>query len=158
MCVGGYESFCEYVYPPITHVVVAVSCSDSVVVLEEGSAVTTAHTPTDWPESEEFEPSTSDPIFMSADKFTKTPPPGTLSRVGSWCSLFFNSAHKTAHASYADLNLRRIIKVPCLLQRGKQCRLININMAFCGCTVSTSCEKMKLVYHSIYTPCCFIIS
>lgn len=62
------------------------SNTDSVVVLEEGSAVTTAHTPTDWPESEEFEPSTSDPIFMSADKFTKTPPPGTLSRSSSTSS------------------------------------------------------------------------
>lgn len=54
---------------------------DSVVVLEEGSGVT-AHTPSDWLESEEFEPTTCDPIFMSADKLTKTPPPGTLSRVG----------------------------------------------------------------------------
>ncbi|XP_037620951.1 tuberin isoform X3 [Sebastes umbrosus] len=64
----------------------SISWADSVVVLEEGSAVTTAHTPTDWPESEEFEPSTSDPIFMSADKFTKTPPPGTLSRSSSTSS------------------------------------------------------------------------
>lgn len=60
---------------------------DSVVVLEEGSGVAAANTPSDWLESEEFEPMPSDPIFMSADKFTKTPPPGTLSRVGSWCTL-----------------------------------------------------------------------
>ncbi|KAF3844057.1 hypothetical protein F7725_016105 [Dissostichus mawsoni] len=49
------------------------SNTDSVVVLEEGSGVTAAQTP-DWLESEEFEPMPSDPIFMSADKFTKTPP------------------------------------------------------------------------------------
>ncbi|KAM3864924.1 tuberin isoform 4-T4 [Diretmus argenteus] len=62
------------------------SNTDSVVVLEEGSGVTTAHTPSDWPESEEFEPIASEPIFMSADKFTKTPPPGTLSRSSSTSS------------------------------------------------------------------------
>nr|XP_020451690.1 tuberin isoform X2 [Monopterus albus] len=60
--------------------------TDSVVVLEEGSVVTTAHAPHDWLESEEFEPVTSDPIFMAADKFTKTPPPGTLSRSSSTSS------------------------------------------------------------------------
>uniref|UniRef100_A0A3Q1K6B2 Tuberin n=1 Tax=Anabas testudineus TaxID=64144 RepID=A0A3Q1K6B2_ANATE len=38
----------------------------SVVVLEEGSGATTAHTPSDWLESEEFEPVTSDPIFISS--------------------------------------------------------------------------------------------
>ena len=53
------------------------------VVLEEGSGVPTAHTPSDWLESEEFEPMISDPIFMSADKFTKAAPTGVLSRVGS---------------------------------------------------------------------------
>ncbi|KAM9363314.1 tuberin isoform 2-T2 [Symphorus nematophorus] len=62
------------------------SNTDSVVVPEEGSGVTTAHTPSDWLESEEFEPMPSDPIFMSADKFTKTPPPGTLSRSSSTSS------------------------------------------------------------------------
>ncbi|KAM6940907.1 tuberin isoform 1-T1 [Lycodopsis pacificus] len=62
------------------------SNTDSVVVLEEGSGATTAHTPPDWLESEEFEPMTSDPIFMSADKFTKTPPPATLSRSSSTSS------------------------------------------------------------------------
>lgn len=62
------------------------SNTDSVVVLEEGSGVPTAHTPSDWLESEEFEPMTSDPIFMSADKFTKIPPPGTLSRSSSTSS------------------------------------------------------------------------
>ncbi|XP_050926736.1 LOW QUALITY PROTEIN: tuberin [Lates calcarifer] len=66
----------------------SISWADSVVVLEEGSGVTAAHTPSDWLESEEFEPMTSDPIFMSADvlKFTKTPPPGTLSRSSSTSS------------------------------------------------------------------------
>uniref|UniRef100_A0A8C3G1I6 Tuberin n=1 Tax=Cyclopterus lumpus TaxID=8103 RepID=A0A8C3G1I6_CYCLU len=39
---------------------------NSVVVPEEGSGVTTAHTPSDWLESEEFEPMPSDPIFMSS--------------------------------------------------------------------------------------------
>uniref|UniRef100_A0A3B4ZT04 Tuberin n=1 Tax=Stegastes partitus TaxID=144197 RepID=A0A3B4ZT04_9TELE len=39
---------------------------NSVVVLEEGSGVTTAHTPPDWLGSEEFEPMPSDPIFMSS--------------------------------------------------------------------------------------------
>ncbi|XP_023131078.2 tuberin isoform X2 [Amphiprion ocellaris] len=62
------------------------SNTDSVVVLEEGSGVITAHTPPDWLESEEFEPMPSDPIVMSADKFTKTPPPGTLSRSSSTSS------------------------------------------------------------------------
>uniref|UniRef100_A0A7N6AHI7 Tuberin n=1 Tax=Anabas testudineus TaxID=64144 RepID=A0A7N6AHI7_ANATE len=45
-----------------------------------------SHTPSDWLESEEFEPVTSDPIFISANKFTKTPPPGTLSRSSSTSS------------------------------------------------------------------------
>ncbi|XP_061686643.1 tuberin isoform X1 [Syngnathoides biaculeatus] len=62
------------------------SNTDSVVVLEEGSGVTTAHTPSDWLESEEFEPVPSDPIFISADKFSKAPPPGTLSRSSSTSS------------------------------------------------------------------------
>lgn len=62
------------------------SNTDSVVVLEEGTGVTTSQTPSDWPESEEFEPMPSDPIFMSADKFTKTPPQGTLSRSSSTSS------------------------------------------------------------------------
>ncbi|XP_061536613.1 tuberin isoform X1 [Phycodurus eques] len=62
------------------------SNTDSVVVLEEGSGVTTAHTPADWLESEEFEPMPSDPIFISADKFPKAPPPGTLSRSSSTSS------------------------------------------------------------------------
>ncbi|XP_034386702.1 tuberin isoform X3 [Cyclopterus lumpus] len=64
----------------------SISWADSVVVPEEGSGVTTAHTPSDWLESEEFEPMPSDPIFMSADKFTKTPPPGMLSRSSSTSS------------------------------------------------------------------------
>ncbi|XP_035806403.2 tuberin isoform X3 [Amphiprion ocellaris] len=64
----------------------SISWADSVVVLEEGSGVITAHTPPDWLESEEFEPMPSDPIVMSADKFTKTPPPGTLSRSSSTSS------------------------------------------------------------------------
>merc|ERR1719357_1436033 len=62
------------------------SNTDSVGVLEEGSGVTTAQTPSDWLESEEFEPMPSDPIFMSADKFTKTQAPGTLSRSSSTSS------------------------------------------------------------------------
>ncbi|AWP06058.1 putative tuberin-like [Scophthalmus maximus] len=64
----------------------SISWAESVVVREEGSGVTAAHTASDWRESEEFEPMTSDPIFMSADKFTKTPPPGTLSRSSSTSS------------------------------------------------------------------------
>uniref|UniRef100_A0A665U8U5 Tuberin n=1 Tax=Echeneis naucrates TaxID=173247 RepID=A0A665U8U5_ECHNA len=39
---------------------------NSVVVLQEGMGVTAPHTPPDWLESEEFEPMTSDPIFMSS--------------------------------------------------------------------------------------------
>ncbi|XP_030585027.1 tuberin isoform X5 [Archocentrus centrarchus] len=63
------------------------SNTDSVVVLEEGSGAATANTPPDWLESEEFEPVSSDPIFMAPDdKFTKTPPPGTLSRSSSTSS------------------------------------------------------------------------
>uniref|UniRef100_A0A671TJ09 Tuberin n=1 Tax=Sparus aurata TaxID=8175 RepID=A0A671TJ09_SPAAU len=60
--------------------------ANSVVVLEEGSGVPTAHTPSDWLESEEFEPMISDPIFMSADKFTKAAPTGVLSRSSSTSS------------------------------------------------------------------------
>nr|XP_040041691.1 tuberin isoform X1 [Gasterosteus aculeatus aculeatus]XP_040041692.1 tuberin isoform X1 [Gasterosteus aculeatus aculeatus] len=63
----------------------SISWADSVVVLQEGSEVATPHTP-DWLESEEFEPIPSDPIFMSAEKFPKTPPPGTLSRSSSTSS------------------------------------------------------------------------
>uniref|UniRef100_A0A3Q1EQU2 Tuberin n=1 Tax=Acanthochromis polyacanthus TaxID=80966 RepID=A0A3Q1EQU2_9TELE len=55
-------------------------------IRNEGSGVTTAHTPPDWLESEEFEAMPSDPIVISADKFTKTPPPGTLSRSSSTSS------------------------------------------------------------------------
>ncbi|TNN69438.1 Tuberin [Liparis tanakae] len=62
------------------------SGTDSVVVPEEGSGVSTALTPSDWLESEEFEAMPSDPIFMAADKFTKTPPTGTLSRSSSTSS------------------------------------------------------------------------
>ncbi|XP_077428180.1 tuberin isoform X3 [Vanacampus margaritifer] len=62
------------------------SNTDSAVVLEEGAGVTTAHTPSDWLESEEFEPMPSDPIFISADTFSKAPPPGTLSRSSSTSS------------------------------------------------------------------------
>ncbi|KAM9856893.1 tuberin isoform 2-T2 [Aulostomus maculatus] len=61
------------------------SNTDSVVVLEEGSGVA-PHNPSDCLESEEFEPVPSDPIFMSADKFTKAPAPGTLSRSSSTSS------------------------------------------------------------------------
>ncbi|XP_030279372.1 tuberin isoform X3 [Sparus aurata] len=64
----------------------SISWADSVVVLEEGSGVPTAHTPSDWLESEEFEPMISDPIFMSADKFTKAAPTGVLSRSSSTSS------------------------------------------------------------------------
>ncbi|KAK2919269.1 tuberin isoform X1 [Channa argus] len=62
----------------------SISWADSVVVLEKGSGLT-AHTASDCLESEEFEPVTSDPIFISSDKFTKTPP-GTLSRSSSTSS------------------------------------------------------------------------
>ncbi|CAI5679489.1 tuberin isoform X3 [Oreochromis niloticus] len=61
------------------------SNTDSVVVLEEGSGVATANTPPDWLGSAEFEPMLSDPIFIAADKFTKTPPE-TLSRSPSTSS------------------------------------------------------------------------
>ncbi|XP_061576654.1 tuberin isoform X5 [Cololabis saira] len=64
----------------------SISWADSVVVLEEGSGLTSANTTPDWMESEEFETLPSDPIFMSAEKFTKTPPPGTLSRSSSTSS------------------------------------------------------------------------
>ncbi|XP_041839529.1 tuberin isoform X3 [Melanotaenia boesemani] len=64
----------------------SISWADSVVVLEEGSGVTAANTPPDWLESEEFEPIPTEPIFISADKFPKTPPPGTLSRSSSTSS------------------------------------------------------------------------
>ncbi|XP_028310961.1 tuberin-like isoform X2 [Gouania willdenowi] len=63
------------------------SNTDSVVVLEEGSAASTAHTPPDWLDSAEFEPTPSfDPIFMSVDKLPKAPPPGVLSRSSSTSS------------------------------------------------------------------------
>uniref|UniRef100_A0A1A8ITX1 Tuberin n=1 Tax=Nothobranchius kuhntae TaxID=321403 RepID=A0A1A8ITX1_NOTKU len=62
-----------------------IQCSntDSVVVLEEGSGVTTPHTPLEWVEGAEFEPMPSEPIYISTDK---TPPPGTLSRSSSTSS------------------------------------------------------------------------
>lgn len=72
-CVASNDNLCCSV-PPLC------PAADSVVVLQEGAGLPLAHTPSDWLESEEFGPVTSDPIFMAAD--TKTPPPGTLSRVG----------------------------------------------------------------------------
>lgn len=75
-CVASNDNLCCSV-PPVC------PAADSVVVLQEGAGLPAAHTPSDWLESEEFGPVTSDPIFMAAD--TKTPPPGTLSRV-SCCS------------------------------------------------------------------------
>uniref|UniRef100_A0A672H5U5 Tuberin n=1 Tax=Salarias fasciatus TaxID=181472 RepID=A0A672H5U5_SALFA len=45
--------------------------ADSVVVPEEGLGAK-AQTPSDWLESEEFEPMSPDPIFISADKFSKS--------------------------------------------------------------------------------------
>ncbi|KAM6939958.1 LOW QUALITY PROTEIN: tuberin [Xenentodon cancila] len=64
----------------------SISWADSVVVLEEGSGVASANATSDWIEGEEFEALPSDPIFMSAGKLTKTPPPGTLSRSSSTSS------------------------------------------------------------------------
>ncbi|KAM9819610.1 tuberin isoform 1-T1 [Syngnathus typhle] len=64
----------------------SISWADSAVVLEEGAGTTTAHTSSDWLENEEIEPMPSDPIFISADKFSKAPPPGTLSRSSSTSS------------------------------------------------------------------------
>ncbi|XP_077461771.1 tuberin isoform X6 [Stigmatopora argus] len=61
----------------------SISWADSVVVMEEGSGVTAAQSPSDWLECEEFEPAPADPIFISADKFSKAPPSGTLSRSSS---------------------------------------------------------------------------
>uniref|UniRef100_A0AAV2LL54 Tuberin n=1 Tax=Knipowitschia caucasica TaxID=637954 RepID=A0AAV2LL54_KNICA len=58
------------------------SNTDSVVVLEEGPGVLTPHT--DWVDTEGFEAMPSDPIFMSADKSTKSH--GTLSRSSSTSS------------------------------------------------------------------------
>ncbi|XP_077574317.1 tuberin isoform X4 [Stigmatopora nigra] len=59
------------------------SNTDSVVVMEESPGVTAVQSPSDWPECEEFEPVPADPIFISADKFPKAPPSGTLSRSSS---------------------------------------------------------------------------
>lgn len=78
-CVVSTDELCCSV-PPVC------PAADSVVVLQEGAGLPAAHTPSDWLESEEFGPATSDPIFMAAD--AKTPPPGTLSRVGC-CSAGF---------------------------------------------------------------------
>ncbi|XP_037830586.1 tuberin isoform X3 [Kryptolebias marmoratus] len=61
----------------------SISWADSVVVLEEGSGVTTPQTPIEWVEGEDFEPMPSEPIFMTPDK---TAPPGTLSRSSSTSS------------------------------------------------------------------------
>ncbi|XP_061888492.1 tuberin isoform X2 [Entelurus aequoreus] len=60
--------------------VVQRSNTDSVVVKEEGAGVTSAQTPSDWLESEEFEPMPTDPIFISALI------PKTLSRSSSTSS------------------------------------------------------------------------
>ncbi|KAM6972242.1 LOW QUALITY PROTEIN: tuberin [Aplochiton taeniatus] len=67
------------------------SNTDSAVVLEEGSGVTAGESPSDWPEGEEFEAMPTEPIFISADKLPKTPPPvplplATLSRSSSTSS------------------------------------------------------------------------
>nr|XP_061792196.1 tuberin-like [Nerophis lumbriciformis] len=79
-----FSSICS---PPATsRLYRSISWADSVVVMEEGSGVTSAHTPSDWLESEEFEPMPSDPIFISADKFSKAPAPRTLSRSSSTSS------------------------------------------------------------------------
>lgn len=59
---------------------------DSVVVLEEGSGLSGAQSTATWVDSDEFGPVSSHPIYMSADKSTKTPPCGTLSRVGARCN------------------------------------------------------------------------
>lgn len=56
---------------------------DSVVVLEEGSGLSAAQPTATWVDSDEFGPASSNPIYMSTDKSTKTPPSGTLSRVGT---------------------------------------------------------------------------
>ncbi|XP_077574319.1 tuberin isoform X5 [Stigmatopora nigra] len=61
----------------------SISWADSVVVMEESPGVTAVQSPSDWPECEEFEPVPADPIFISADKFPKAPPSGTLSRSSS---------------------------------------------------------------------------
>lgn len=58
---------------------------DSVVVLEEGSGLSAAQPTATWVDSDEFGPANSNPIYMSTDKSTKTPPSGTLSRVGTRC-------------------------------------------------------------------------
>lgn len=58
---------------------------DSVVVLEEGSGLSAAQPTATWVDSDEFGPVNSNPIYMSTDKSTKTPPSGTLSRVGTRC-------------------------------------------------------------------------
>lgn len=58
---------------------------DSVVVLEEGSGLSAAQPTATWVDSDEFGPANSNPIYMCTDKSTKTPPSGTLSRVGTRC-------------------------------------------------------------------------
>ncbi|XP_031419844.1 tuberin isoform X1 [Clupea harengus] len=57
----------------------SISWADSVVVLEEGGGVRGPESP----ELEEFEAMPSEPIFMSADKFSKTTPAPPLSRSSS---------------------------------------------------------------------------
>ncbi|XP_029545750.1 tuberin isoform X3 [Salmo trutta] len=62
----------------------SISWADSVVVLEEGTGVRGhVDSPSDWPEAEKFEAMPSEPIYITADKFTKAPPPRTLSRSSS---------------------------------------------------------------------------
>ncbi|XP_034043215.1 tuberin [Thalassophryne amazonica] len=60
----------------------------SVVMLEEGSRVTLTPSPSDWLEGAGFEPVTSDTIFVSDEKFTKTSVCGTLSRSSSTSSQY----------------------------------------------------------------------
>ncbi|XP_056892613.1 tuberin isoform X2 [Takifugu flavidus] len=62
------------------------SNTDSVVVLEEGSGLSAAQPTATWLDSDEFGPASSNPIYMSTDKSTKTPPSGTLSRSSSTSS------------------------------------------------------------------------
>ncbi|KPP69040.1 tuberin-like [Scleropages formosus] len=49
------------------------SNTDSVVVLEEGLRGGAVESPSESPESEEFEGMTSEPIFISTEKFSRTP-------------------------------------------------------------------------------------
>ncbi|XP_022530230.2 tuberin isoform X1 [Astyanax mexicanus] len=81
--VGSLCSLCPADQPGRLHR--SISWADSVVVLEESGRGKGPDSPSDSPDIQEFEAMSSEPIFMSTEKVTKTPP-SMLSRSSSTSS------------------------------------------------------------------------